>query len=314
ISIGTPPQQFSLQADTGSSLTWIPSSQCLSQNPCVLNKVHKFHTESSSSFVDLGREMHIRYGIGELSGSVGRDILHFANATIPLTFGMAVKMDKSFRDPFTDGLLGLGYPSLAIDATETPVETFWEAANKAGIPSIFGMYLQAATTTNESGGMITIGGFDEQYYDKEKIMWNTVVRQAYWEIKAPRVLLGRQVIQESSDLTAIVDSGTSLLVVPDQILSAVAAETKARLDSGLHMVDCALMQTAPPLIFHLGNGIITLEAKDYIQQDYADTNVCVLTMMSSGKLFTTPTIIMGDTVMKTQYTIFDMENHRVGFA
>jgi cathepsin D len=62
VSIGTPPQQFNVILDTGSSDLWVASNQCLS---CQLQSPG-FNPQSSSTFVSTNRPIDIQYGSGSL--------------------------------------------------------------------------------------------------------------------------------------------------------------------------------------------------------------------------------------------------------
>ena len=100
ISIGTPPQQFSVVFDTGSSDLWVPSIYCKSKAcgecpphpPCAAptpllgpRQAHRyasplsavthrsFNPSHSSTFHDRGKSIKLEYGSGKMSGFLGQD-------------------------------------------------------------------------------------------------------------------------------------------------------------------------------------------------------------------------------------------------
>ena len=72
IALGTPPQQFTVIYDTGSSNLWVPSSRCYSI-ACFLH--HTFYDSSSSTYKANGEKISIQYGSGAVSGYVSQDTL-----------------------------------------------------------------------------------------------------------------------------------------------------------------------------------------------------------------------------------------------
>lgn len=70
ISIGTPPQNFTVIFDTGSSNLWVPSVYCTSP-ACKAHPV--FHPSQSDTYTEVGNHFSIQYGTGSLTGIIGAD-------------------------------------------------------------------------------------------------------------------------------------------------------------------------------------------------------------------------------------------------
>ena len=69
IEIGTPPQEFTVIFDTGSSNTWVPSKKCHSL-ACYLH--NRYDSSDSETYEKDSREFAIRYGSGAVEGFISK--------------------------------------------------------------------------------------------------------------------------------------------------------------------------------------------------------------------------------------------------
>lgn len=76
ISIGTPPQDFGVVFDTGSSNLWVPSKECKLSPACYVHKT--FDSDKSSSYHTNGTKFNITYGSGAVVGFVGEETVTVA--------------------------------------------------------------------------------------------------------------------------------------------------------------------------------------------------------------------------------------------
>ncbi|XP_069760180.1 uncharacterized protein [Narcine bancroftii] len=113
ISIGTPPQTFTVVFDTGSSNLWVPSAYCIS-DACKSHQ--RFQSFFSSTYSPKGSSFSIRYGTGQIVGMLGKDKVRIGNITVQgQEFGESVyEPGSTFTLAQFDGILGLGYSSLAV--------------------------------------------------------------------------------------------------------------------------------------------------------------------------------------------------------
>ncbi|KAI4553180.1 hypothetical protein MJT46_016474 [Ovis ammon polii x Ovis aries] len=179
IAIGTPPQEFTVVFDTGSSDLWVPSIHCHSPS-CLTHNL--FNPHKSTTFKLLDNRIDLIYASGSIEGVLGQDVIQIGNLLhFNQTFTLSQKLSKDFFQnvPF-DGVLGLGFPSLAIQGT-TPL--FDNLKNLGLIPyPLFAFYL---SSRRENGSVLMFGGVDHSYHTG-KLNWVPVSRTHYWQITIGR--------------------------------------------------------------------------------------------------------------------------------
>ncbi|XP_025847438.1 cathepsin E isoform X3 [Vulpes vulpes] len=177
ISIGSPPQNFTVIFDTGSSNLWVPSVYCTS--PAC--KTHaKFYPSQSNTYSALGNQFSIQYGTGSLSGIIGADQVYVEGlVVVGQQFGESVtEPGQTFVNAEFDGILGLGYPSLAVGGV-TPVFDNMMAQNLVDIP-MFSVYM-SSDPEGGTGSELIFGGYDHSHFSGN-LNWVPVTKQGYWQI------------------------------------------------------------------------------------------------------------------------------------
>uniref|UniRef100_A0A7M4E5I8 Embryonic pepsinogen-like n=1 Tax=Crocodylus porosus TaxID=8502 RepID=A0A7M4E5I8_CROPO len=231
ISIGTPPQEFAVVFDTGSSNLWVPSIAC--KSPACQNH-QRFDPSKSSTYHSTGANISIQYGTGSMTGVVGSDtvlISSLMDTNQPLALSTSEPGDV-FTYTVPDGILGLAYPNIAADGL-TPVFDNMISENLVQ-QHLFSVYL----SQQQTGSMVTFGGIDESYFTGP-INWIPVSYQGYWQITMDSVIVNGKVIACKSGCQAVVDTGTSLLVGPvSGIMSILEHVGAAPGQYGEYSVNC----------------------------------------------------------------------------
>jgi len=321
ITIGTPPQDFTVIFDTGSSNLWVPSTHCLESNvgtlPCRTHNT--YNASESATYVENGEPFVLRYGTGQLRGFDSVDTVTFGGdiAVQNQIFGEAVSEPGiTFVAAKFDGIFGLGYPELAVHKNEPPFNMAWDQGLVQ--ENLFSFYLNR-DPEGEVGGIIDFGGMDEDYYEPSTLQWLPITRELYWEINMSGVSVNdtskTSVCQ--GGCAAIVDSGTSVITGPeDEINDINRAIGAIPFIAGEWLVRCKNIPTMPDVTFNLGGRDYTLTAEQYVLQVTQDgVTQCISGFMGldipppSGPLW-----ILGDAFMGQYYTTFDFGNNRVGIA
>jgi len=304
IEIGTPGQKFEVIFDTGSSDLWVAGSDC--GQSC--GRHASYNAAKSSTYVANGTAFDIQYGSGPVSGYESQDVMTtgsinipdqvFAEVTDATGLGLAYKIGKF------DGILGLAFPILSVNKVPTVFENM--ASQGLVDKNLFSFYL--GTESGQKGELL-LGGIDENHYTGD-IDYVPLSSATYWEVKLDGLKVDG-VVYGAGD-KAIMDSGTSILTGPTEVVTQLAESMGARkINAAEYMVSCAATGL-PTFTYTLNGKDYTLEPSDYL---IPDGDMCLLGMMGldvprpNGPLW-----IMGDVFMRKYYTVFDVENKQIGIA
>ncbi|XP_030182402.1 pepsin B [Lynx canadensis] len=310
ISIGTPPQNFLILFDTGSSNLWVPSIYCQSQ---ACSNHNKFNPRTSSTFRNSEQTYTLAYGFGSLTVLLGYDTVTVQNIVIHnQVFGMSEnEPNYPFYYSYFDGILGMAYPNLAVQNGPTVLQSMMQQGQLTR--PIFSFYF-SRQPTYEYGGELILGGVDTQFYSGE-IVWTPVTRELYWQIAIDEFLIGNQATGFCSQgCQGIVDTGTFPLTVPQQYLDSFVKATGAQQDqNGDFVVNCNSIQSMPTITFVISGSPLPLPPSTYVLNNngYCTLGIEVTYLPSPNGQ---PLWILGDVFLREYYTVYDMAVNRVGFA
>jgi len=312
ISIGTPPQEFKVVFDTGSSNLWVPSKHCAFTNlACRLHA--KYDAAASSTHVANGTAFAIRYGSGSLTGVTAQDTVTLGSVSVPSLLFAEAKREPgvAFVAAHFDGILGFGWPQISVNG----MNPFFQAALAAGAikEAKFAFWLSGHASAT-SGGELTLGGADRTRYSGE-LTYTPVTIKGYWQFEVSSIDVGGSSFATATK--AIADTGTSLLAIPKESLTALLATFPTAagvkpLATGEYTVDCAQVDTLPRLSFTIAGRTFDLQGADYVLKVQTE---CLLGVAGidvpppRGPLW-----ILGDVFLRKYYTVFDYGNSQIGFA
>jgi saccharopepsin len=304
ITIGTPPQSFKVVLDTGSSNLWVPSSECGSI-ACYLHS--KYDSSSSSTYKSNGTSFDIQYGSGSLSGFVSQDTVTIGDITIKgQDFAEATsEPGLAFAFGRFDGILGLGYDTISVNRIVPP---FYKMIEQKLIDSpVFAFYL----ADQEGQSEVVFGGVDSNHF-KGKLTTIPLRRKAYWEVDFDAIAYGDDKA-ELENTGIILDTGTSLNVLPSQLAEMLNAQIGAKKGyNGQYSIDCSKRDSLKDVTFTLAGHEFALGPHDYILEV---SGSCISTFM--GMDFPSPPgplAILGDAFLRRYYSVYDLGANTVGIA
>ncbi|XP_075398391.1 beta-secretase 2 isoform X2 [Tenrec ecaudatus] len=332
--IGTPPQKLQILVDTGSSnfaVAGAPHSYIYSY----------FDSERSSTYRSKGFEVTVKYTQGSWTGLVGEDIVTIPkgfNSSFLVNIATIFESENFFLSGIKwNGILGLAYATLAKPSSS--LETFFHSlVRQAKIPNIFSMQMCGAglpvAGTGTNGGSLVLGGIEPSLYNGD--IWYTPIKEEwYYQIEILKLEIGGQSLnldcREYNADKAIVDSGTTLLRLPQKVFDAVveAVASKSLIPefsdgfwTGSQLACWTNYETPwsyfPKISIYLRDENssqsfrITILPQLYIQP-----------MMGAGLNYecyrfgispSSNALVIGATVMEGFYVVFDRAQKRVGFA
>ncbi|KAI9676928.1 MAG: Vacuolar protease A [Caeruleum heppii] len=308
ISIGTPPQDFKVVLDTGSSNLWVPSSECNSI-ACYLHT--KFDSSSSSTFKKNGSSFEIRYGSGSLSGFVSQDTVTLGDLKIKHQDFAEATSEPGLAFAFGrfDGIMGLGYDTISVNKIVPP---FYNMLDQGLLDEpVFAFYLGDTENGEEDESEAIFGGINKDHYTG-KMVKLPLRRKAYWEVELDSITFG-DASAELDNTGVILDTGTSLIALPSTLAELLNKEIGAKKSyNGQYTVDCKQRDKLPDLTFTLTGHNFTITPYDYILEVQGS---CISSFM--GMDFPEPVgplAILGDAFLRKWYSVYDLGNNAVGLA
>lgn len=365
VNVGTPPQPFKVVFDTGSGHLILPSTYCHSDT-CSVHRRYSRRASSTAFDIDWNGtvvpanqprdQITVAFGTGEITGVFIDDVVCLEGSSgdeVPaaeLAPGAVVEQlgDGCMRlrmiaatsmseEPFKtfefDGILGLGLSGLS-QAPEFNFLGVVAASVRARGGRILNTFAVFLAENEDEESEITLGGWVENRL-MEDLSWTPVHDPSlgHWMVRIRSLRIGDQLLKFcNNDCNAAVDTGTSLLAVPQAAFPELYELLKFP-----SPVSGQCEGPGPLLHIEFDTFSITLGPREYAQPERRshlprprfgeahDVNVsnttrrdwhCRPMLMSlempeplGPKLF-----ILGEPVLRKYYTVYDAGRNRVGFG
>ncbi|CAF0899524.1 unnamed protein product [Didymodactylos carnosus] len=314
IYIGTPPQKFYVDFDTGSSDLWVSAPSC--GKAC--GGTNHYYSNKSTTYRPVGVPFEIHYGDGSYAkGKFDNDTCTVGGKAVKGQLFAEATSGSGLENYTRDGLLGLAYPLES--SGETPL--FFNMYKQGLIPQpIFGFYFHPYRHHIKftQNGKLTVGGVDTTKYIAP-ITYAPVILKGYWEFSMNSVSVSNTKVC-SSGCYAIADTGTTLIVGPPSQVNKLNA-----LIGGIYIaaydtffVDCSRkLSSFPNVTFTISNQRFVITPLQYIRI-FGDNNTYLCTTAFQGAddrdSSKRPIWILGDYFLVRFYSIYDIGKNRVGFA
>lgn len=311
IHIGQDKQPISVIFDTGSSWIWIPDAE---SEITFRGSKNKYSCHEEKGCVKHSEKAQLQYGSGGIWGNFACDDIYLGDQLVVKQQKFVLASAQQGLDGLiSDGVFGLGFNPLLADYP-TFLDTLRSQntiENKA-----FSLYMAGDMYRDVSKAKLIIGGYEKSYMHEKNFTYAEVISNDSWAVRLDEVLLNNKPLGISFN-RVLIDSGTSSILVPELDLNILLDEFERiigsdfRRGSGFYSIaNCDDVNKYPTLAFQISGKIFELKPKDYIRKEKG--RWCFLEIMSSG-LFDTEWIL-GDMFLHQYYTLFDIDNKRIGFV
>jgi hypothetical protein len=321
LTIGNPPQKFSVIMDTGSANLWVPTKGCTTTKSC--NGKNEYDSSKSSSYKANGESFSIQYGTGSCSGKIASDKVCIADICVDNQgFGQASSLASFFQDQPFDGICGLGFQSLAVDQVLPPVQSMIQGKLLSN-PWFTVWMTSEGDAQGTAGGMLTLGDYDNEHCSAT-CDWVDLTSATYYEFNLQSVQVansksnpaltpsvrGRRSVAGTA---AISDTGTSLIAGPTSTINSICTQLGGKLDSQnqIYIVNCNQKNSLPDVVFTINNKDYPVSAKNYIVP--TGDGRCMLGFQGM-RAFAGPKWILGDVFIREYCNVYDMGNQRLGLC
>lgn len=318
MTIGTPPQDVRLHIDTGSSDLWVntPDSR-LCEAPQDYCTAGTYAPNSSSTYEYVNGDFNISYVDG--SGSAGdyvKDTVRFADIVLEgQQFGVG------YYSTSQEGVLGIGYPINEVAVAyfgddpypNIPVHMVNDGLINTNAYSLWLNDLDAST------GSILFGGVNTDKFIGTLAEIPIVPEQGYYaEFVIALTAIGANgtegSIADDLQYPALLDSGSSLMYLPNDIVRNIYDTYGAQYDSeqGAAFVDCGLADLDASFEFTF-SGITISVAMDelIILAGYQGIQpICIFGIAPTGSM----TPVLGDTFLRSAYVVYNLAGNEIGLA
>jgi len=315
ISIGSPAQEFLVLFDTGSGNLLLPSAAC---DGVGCKKHHRLNASSSSTSLNIAFAnkpdtpvgddgdqdvVNLMYGTGEATGVIVQDKVCIGSTCARMDIVAAMEeSDAPFGDAPFDGIFGVGLTGLS----QAPAFNILDCMmrEKTIKTALFSVFL-ASKEGEESE--ILFGSYRPEHI-ADSLLWVPVMSTGFWQVPLDSIsLLGQELANKSSNSSVVIDTGTSLLAGPPEIVNEL-------LDRINVASNCSNFASLPDIGFVIAGRLLSLSPEDYIDRD-TEKNECTLPLMTQtvtpGE---SPSWILGDPFLRKYYTVYNREKMEVGFA
>ncbi|RLM85991.1 hypothetical protein C2845_PM04G31330 [Panicum miliaceum] len=332
--IGTPPQEFALIVDSGSTVTYVPCASC---EQCGNHQDPRFQPDLSSTYSPVKCNVDCtcdndknqctyerQYAeMSSSSGVLGEDIVSFGRESElkpqRAVFGCENSETGDLFSQHADGIMGLGRGQLSI---------MDQLVDKGVISDSFSLCYGGMDV---GGGAMVLGGMpspSDMVFSR-----SDPVRSPYYNIELKEIHVGGKALRVDprvfdSKHGTVLDSGTTYAYLPEQAFVAFKDAVTSKVHSlkkirgpdpnykdicfaGAGRNVSQLHEVFPYVDMVFGNGQkLSLTPENYLFRHSKVDGAYCLGVFQNGK---DPTTLLGGIIVRNTLVTYDRHNEKIGF-
>ncbi|CAA7259283.1 unnamed protein product [Cyclocybe aegerita] len=305
LNIGTPPQELTVDVDTGSADLWVPAD-------CMACSNRQFDKNASSTYSEQGTGFNVYYGTGNVYAESAKDVVSIQGLSVQSqAFGAVSRVSEDFNGYPNSGLLGLAFSTIASSKQPTFFENLIREKQLAA--PIFSVHL---ARNQETGSEVCFGCLDKGK-TTGPVSMVPVMSKTYWAVRLDSISVN-STTAPAGDVIAAIDTGTTLIYVPANLARRFydmipGAKPAPEYDSVMFTYPC----DADFIIsLSFGGQNFAINNADFnMGPTEANSTDCVGGILGLGQGFPDNLAIIGDEFLKSWYSTFDYsDDARIGFS
>jgi hypothetical protein len=318
-SLGTPAQSFRLHIDTGSSDLWVNAAQSSlcrqGGNQCGDSGTYSANDSSTYQYVNGAFNISYVDGSGA-SGDYATDTFRFGGQTIKdLQFGIG------YTSSSPEGILGIGYTINEVAVGRGGLQPYPNLPQKLVNDGTINTnaYSLWLNDLDASTGSILFGGVDtDKFHGELQTLPIIAERGVYAEFIIALTGMGQNgqngSLFQNQNVPVLLDSGSSLMYLPDQVARSLYSKYNARYDSsqGAAYVDCNLANQQGSLDFSFSGVKVSVPLNELVIVAAVSRGqpICLLGVGPAGN----SVAVLGDTFLRSAYVVYDLANNEISLA
>ncbi|KAJ4368261.1 hypothetical protein N0V83_006617 [Neocucurbitaria cava] len=305
-------QKVNLDFDSGSSDLWMFSTELSTK---TIGQHTAFDASKSATFKKVnGAQWKISYGDGSgAAGIVGTDVVTIGGVKVQnQTVQLANQVSQSFvEDTNTDGLVGLAFSTLNTvnnGVQKTPAKTFFD-----NVMGDLDLPVFTADLDPDGTGVYEFGKIDTTKFEGDLAWVPVKAETGFWQFSSTKFAIGNQTFDNPQGSDAIADTGTSLLLVDQQVAEAYYSQVQgAQLNAQVGGFVYPCDATLPDMSVAIGDYMAKIPGSviTFATVDDANTTCFGGVQGNQGAGMQ----IFGDTMFRAQFVAFNGGNQSLGLG